>query len=68
MGTGVVKILQTAKGRHPLVEEIELIRVAVRDLSRPRAAAIPKSLLKQRIAESTASQFSNGSPIPIKTI
>jgi len=47
VGTGVANIIQKPEGRHPLVSKIELIRVAVRDLNRPRATAISSSLLTQ---------------------
>ncbi len=45
VGAGVASIIQNPEGRHPLVSEIELIRVAVRDLNRPRATEISQSLL-----------------------
>ncbi len=45
VGCGVAGILQTPEGRHPLVAELELVRVAIRDLQRPRPIALPKSLL-----------------------
>ncbi|GCE65151.1 homoserine dehydrogenase [cyanobiont of Ornithocercus magnificus] len=41
VGAGVVKILRSPQGRHPLVQELELARVAVRDLGRPRPVTIP---------------------------
>lgn len=36
VGSGVAAILASPQGRHPLVGELVLERVAVRDLSRPR--------------------------------
>ena len=40
VGGGVASILQTPSERHPLVGELQLIRVAVRDLNRPRPVAL----------------------------
>ena len=45
VGCGVAGILQTPEGRHPLVAELELVRVAIRDLQRPRPIALPESVL-----------------------
>ena len=45
VGGGVASILQNPSERHPLVGELELIRVAVRDLNRPRPVALEESLL-----------------------
>ncbi len=45
VGGGVASILQNPSERHPLVGELELIRVAVRDLNRPRPVALDESLL-----------------------
>jgi homoserine dehydrogenase len=45
VGAGVAAILATPQGRHPLVADLELKRVAVRDLSRPRPVAIANELL-----------------------
>ncbi len=45
VGAGVASILADPNGRHPLVEEIELKRVAVRDLKRQRKVLISSSLL-----------------------
>ncbi len=45
VGAGVAAILASPEGRHPLVAELALRRVAVRDLSRPRPVAIPPALL-----------------------
>ncbi|MFL0760126.1 MAG: homoserine dehydrogenase, partial [Prochlorococcus sp.] len=45
VGAGVAGILQTPEGRNPLVAELELVRVAVRDLQRPRPIELPNSLL-----------------------
>ena len=51
VGAGVANIIQTPQGRNPLVAGIELVRVAVRDPNRPRAASIPSSLLTQNPVE-----------------
>jgi homoserine dehydrogenase len=45
VGAGVAAILATPEGRHPLVAELALRRVAVRDLGRPRPVAVPAALL-----------------------
>ena len=45
VGTGVVNILQKPNGRHPLVNSIELKRIAVRDINRPRNISISRELL-----------------------
>ena len=45
VGAGVAGILATPEGRHPLVAELVLRRVAVRDPQRPRAVAVDPSLL-----------------------
>ena len=45
VGGGVASILLSPQERHPLVADLELIRVAVRDLSRPRPIELPAELL-----------------------
>ncbi len=45
VGAGVAAILATPVGRHPLVGELELRRVAVRDLNRPRTVELAAELL-----------------------
>jgi homoserine dehydrogenase len=45
VGAGVAGILATPSGRHPLVAELELRRVAVRDLARPRPVELAAELL-----------------------
>ena len=45
VGAGVAAILATPAGRHPLVGELELRRVAVRDLNRPRSVELATDLL-----------------------
>ena len=45
VGAGVADILQAPEGRHPLVAELELVRIAVRNLQRPRSIELPASLL-----------------------
>ena len=45
VGAGVASILQTPEGRHPLIADLDLVRVAVRDQSRPRPIALDASLL-----------------------
>jgi homoserine dehydrogenase len=45
VGAGVAQILASPQGRHPLVGELALRRVAVRDLQRPRPIALDGALL-----------------------
>jgi homoserine dehydrogenase len=45
VGAGVAGILATPEGRHPLVGQLALRRVAVRDPSRPRSVAVDPALL-----------------------
>ena len=45
VGAGVAAILASPEGRHPLVADLELKRVAVRDLNRPRAIDLAAELL-----------------------
>lgn len=51
VGAGVAEILTSPEGRHPLVAELELRRIAVRDPSRPRPVALPPELLSTDPAE-----------------
>ncbi|MFO7628812.1 MAG: homoserine dehydrogenase [Prochlorococcaceae cyanobacterium] len=45
VGAGVASILASPQGRHPLVAELALKRVAVRDLGRPRPLQLAAELL-----------------------
>jgi homoserine dehydrogenase len=45
VGAGVAEILASPEGRHPLVAELALRRVAVRDLKRPRPVPVAAALL-----------------------
>ena len=45
VGSGVAAILASPQGRHPLVADLVLERVAVRDLSRPRPLTLPPERL-----------------------
>jgi homoserine dehydrogenase len=45
VGAGVAAILASPEGRHPLVAELALRRVAVRDPARPRAVTLDPALL-----------------------
>ncbi|MFM8259107.1 MAG: homoserine dehydrogenase [Vulcanococcus sp.] len=45
VGAGVAGILTTPTGRHPLVSQLALRRVAVRDLARPRPVDLPEAIL-----------------------
>ena len=45
VGAGVAQILQTPDGRHPLVRDLELRQVAVRNLDRPRPVELAPEVL-----------------------
>lgn len=45
VGTGTVQLLQDLVGRHPLLQEIEIYRVGVRSLSKPRAVELPEGII-----------------------
>ncbi|MBN3960090.1 homoserine dehydrogenase [Nostoc sp. NMS8] len=45
VGTGTVQLLQDSAGRHPLLQEIEIYRVGVRSLDRPRAVELSTEVL-----------------------
>jgi len=45
VGAGVAEILLNPQGRHPLVGQLALKRVAVRDLNRPRPVELPAEIL-----------------------
>ncbi|MHC5676213.1 homoserine dehydrogenase [Nostoc sp.] len=45
VGTGTVKLLQDWAGRHPLLQEIEIYRVGVRSLDKPRAVELSTEVL-----------------------
>ncbi len=45
VGTGVANILNSPEGRHPLVASINIVRIAVRDLQRPRLVNIDQSII-----------------------
>ncbi|OUW28998.1 MAG: hypothetical protein CBD37_04565, partial [Cyanobacteria bacterium TMED177] len=45
VGGGVASILLNPKDRHPLVGDLDLVRVAVRDLERPRPVDLPSAVL-----------------------
>ena len=45
VGAGVATILTSPEGRHPLIAELDLVRVAVRDLNRSRPVSIPQEKL-----------------------
>ncbi|MBM5815562.1 MAG: homoserine dehydrogenase [Cyanobacteria bacterium K_Offshore_surface_m2_239] len=45
VGAGVAAILASPEGRHPLVRELALRRVAVRDPARPRPVAVDPALI-----------------------
>ncbi|MBG1243874.1 homoserine dehydrogenase [Nostoc sp. NZL] len=45
VGTGTVQLLQDRVGRHPLLQEIEIYRVGVRSLDKPRAVELSTEVL-----------------------
>ncbi|MHC5722667.1 MAG: homoserine dehydrogenase [Nostoc sp.] len=45
VGTGTVQLLQDWAGRHPLLQEIEIYRVGVRSLDKPRAVELSTEVL-----------------------
>ena len=45
VGGGVASILLNPQERHPLVKDLELVKVAVRDLKRPRPVELPDAML-----------------------
>ncbi|BAY45204.1 homoserine dehydrogenase [Scytonema sp. HK-05] len=45
VGTGTVQLLQDKSFRHPLLQEVEIYRVGVRSLDKPRAVTLPDSVL-----------------------
>ena len=45
VGAGVAAILNTPEGRHPLIGDLQIAKVAVRDLQRPRPVELDPSLL-----------------------
>ncbi|MCC5659450.1 homoserine dehydrogenase [Nostoc sp. XA010] len=45
VGTGTVQLLQDSAGRHPLLQEIEIYRVGVRSLDKPRVVELSTEVL-----------------------
>lgn len=45
VGTGTVQLLQDSAGRHPLLRDVEIYRVGVRSLDKPRAVKVPDAVL-----------------------
>ncbi len=45
VGAGVASILDSPDGRHPLISDLDLVKVAVRDLKRKRALSLDESIL-----------------------
>ena len=45
VGCGTVQLLLDTDGRHPLLEEIEIYRVGVRSLDKPRDVNLPKGVI-----------------------
>lgn len=49
VGTGTAQILLNAQGRHPLVQEIEIYRVGVRSLDKPREVKLPEGVITSEL-------------------
>ena len=45
VGTGTVEVLLDGAGRHPLLSEVEIYRVGVRTLDKPRQVQLPDRLV-----------------------
>jgi len=45
VGTGTVQLLLDATGRHPLLQELEIYRVGVRNLDKSRAVKLPEAVV-----------------------
>lgn len=45
VGTGTVQLLLDATGRHPLLQELEIYRVGVRNLDKSRAVSLPEKVV-----------------------
>ena len=45
VGTGTVQLLQNSGFRHPLLQEVEIYRVGVRSLDKPRTVKLPQTVL-----------------------
>ena len=45
VGTGTVQLLQDKVGRHPLLQEIEIYRVGVRSLTKPRSVELSSEVI-----------------------
>jgi homoserine dehydrogenase len=45
VGTGTVQLLQDKNERHPLLQDIEIYRVGVRSLDKPRAVELPAGVV-----------------------
>ena len=45
VGTGTAQILLSPTGRYPLLHEIEIYRVGVRSLDKPRAVQLPPEIM-----------------------
>jgi homoserine dehydrogenase len=45
VGTGTAQILLSPENRHPLLQELEIYRVGVRDISRSRSLQLPPNVL-----------------------
>ncbi len=45
VGAGTVQILQTPDQRHPLLKELDIHRVGVRDLAKPRPVELPNAVV-----------------------
>ena len=51
VGTGTARILQQPTGRHPMVQEIEIYKVGVRSLDKPRSISLPPEVLTTNLED-----------------
>jgi len=57
VGAGVAKIIQTPDGRNPLIQNIQLRKVAVKTLNKPRSISIDKEILTENPQEVVIDPF-----------
>lgn len=50
VGTGVSEIFATPLGRHPLLQEMEIVKVGIRSLEKTRSLSLPPELLTTDLA------------------
>ena len=69
VGTGVANILQEPEGRNPLVSKIKLVKIAVRDIKRPRSIKINNSkLISEKYTFNATKHPKDKGPFPEYTL